>query len=343
VTRCIGLLGDVMLGRQVGERLAAVPPANVWAPNLREIASRCDLVLCNIECCISDRGQPTDLVAGKPFFFRAPPVAVESLKAIGVDAVTLANNHALDFGSEALEDTLRHLANGGIVAAGAGPDVEQARRGVVVSAAGMRLGLLAASDHPREFAAGPERGGIAQASLSKGAPDWLLAELDRLRQECDYLLVFLHWGPNMADRPARWQRTLAAELRAAGADMVAGHSAHVFQGVEQVEEGLVAYDLGDALDDYAVDRQLRNDLGVFALWHPDASPPRLELFGLRLDFCYTQLAAGADADWIAARLGRACAEFGTAVDRVSEQRFVITAPKGSGQRLHRSRGSSAPR
>jgi poly-gamma-glutamate synthesis protein (capsule biosynthesis protein) len=120
VASTIGLMGEVMLGRGVAERLTCTPPPELWAPDVIELASTCDLLICNLECCISERGWPTNLVPGKPFFFRAPPSAVESLRAIGVDAVGLANNHALDFGPEALADTIRHLESGGIVAAGAG-------------------------------------------------------------------------------------------------------------------------------------------------------------------------------------------------------------------------------
>jgi poly-gamma-glutamate capsule biosynthesis protein CapA/YwtB (metallophosphatase superfamily) len=320
----IGLLGDVMLGRGGAQALATTPPAELWGPELREIASECDLVVCNLECCISDRGLPTDLVPGKPFFFRAPPIAVESLEAMRVDAVSLANNHALDFGPEALEDTLHHLAEAGIAAAGAGHGVEQARRGVIVTRGDVCLGLVAVSDHPREFAAGPNRWGIAYADLAReGLPDWLVSEIRRLREQCDLVLAFPHWGPNMSDCPAPWQRRLAAELLEAGADTVAGHSAHVFHGVERVGTRLVIYDLGDAIDDYAVDDRLRNDLGVMALWSPDPESPGLGLVGLRLDYCHTGLATGAEADWIADRLERACAELGTAVERVGEQRFSL--------------------
>lgn len=316
------LLGDVMLGRGVAEALARVPPAEVWSAEVRELASSCDLVVCNLECCVSERGEPTTLVPGKPFFFRAPPAAVESLAAIGAGAAGLANNHALDYGEDALRDTLRHLDEAGVAATGAGHGPERARRGVVVEGGGARLGLVAAGDHPRAFAARPDSWGIAYAELPEGAPGWLLDELGRLREECELVVAFPHWGPNMTVRPARWQRERAVELLAAGADLVAGHSAHVFHGVERRAEGLVLYDLGDALDDYAVDRTLRNDLGVLALWRPGADPD-LELVGLRLDHCRTGLAEGEDADWIAARLERACGELGTSVERVAEQRFAV--------------------
>lgn len=124
----------------------------------------------------------------------------------------------------------------------------------------------------------------------------------------------------MTRAPAGWQRERAHELLAAGADAVAGHSAHVFHGVELTPRGPALYDLGDALDDYAIDPKLRNDLGVLALWRPAG---QLELVGLHLDFCRTELATGKDADWIAARLRLACGELGTSVRRLDEARFAI--------------------
>jgi poly-gamma-glutamate capsule biosynthesis protein CapA/YwtB (metallophosphatase superfamily) len=329
LTATIGLLGDVMLGRGVAAELRrGTAPEDVWSQEVRELCRSCDLVIVNLECCLSDRGRPTDRVPGKPFFFRAPPVAVESLEAIGVGACGLANNHALDYEVEALEDTLDLLGAAGIAVAGAGRDQDQARRGRVVAAGGRRIGLVAVSDHPASFAAGPEEPGIAFARLERGAPDWLLDEVHRVRSDCELLVAFPHWGPNMTTAPTGWQRGVGAELQAAGADLVAGHSAHCFHGIGWGERGPLLYDLGDALDDYAVDPVLRNDLGVLALWRPGQGEGEvgLELVGLRLDFCHTRLAVGEDAEWIARRLERACAEPGTGVERIGEQRFAVSPP-----------------
>jgi poly-gamma-glutamate capsule biosynthesis protein CapA/YwtB (metallophosphatase superfamily) len=316
----IGLLGDVMLGRNVAERLARDPSAEVWSPQVRELCGACDALVLNLECCVSAGGSPTALIPDKPFFFRSPPSGVEALRAIGTSVAGVANNHALDFGVDALSDTLLHLESAGLPPVGAGLDTESARRGAVVPAGDARLGVLAVSDHPVEFASGPARPGIAHADLRRGLPEWIRTELERLRSEADYVLAFPHWGPNMSPRPSRWQRERAAELLAAGADAVAGHSAHVFHGIELTPHGPLLYDLGDALDDYAIDPALRNDLGVFALWRPGG---QLELVGLHLDFCRTELAAGEDADWIAARLVRACGELGSSVRRIDEGRFVV--------------------
>jgi poly-gamma-glutamate capsule biosynthesis protein CapA/YwtB (metallophosphatase superfamily) len=318
----IALLGDVMLGRGVAEHLARRPADELWAPEVREILRSCDATVCNLECCVSERGERTERVPGKPFFFRSPPAGVGALKTIGVAAAGLANNHALDFEEEALADTVANLERAAIASAGAGRGRDSAWRGAELEVGGLRFGLFAASDHPAEYAAGEDSWGIAYADLQRGAPEYLLAEVARLRQSCDTVIALLHWGPNMSTRPAPWQRRVAAELAEAGVDLLAGHSAHVFHGVGWSPRGPLLYDLGDALDDYAVDPVLRNDLGVLAIWTPGAGQ-KLELIGLRLEFCLTRLARGEDAEWIARRLDGACAKLGTRVNRVGEQRFRV--------------------
>ena len=206
---------------------------------------------------------------------------------------------------------MSHLDGAGIAVAGAGRDLHAARKPATIEVAGTTVGLVAVTDHPSEFAAGEQEPGVAHADLGAGLPDWLLAEVARAREECDWLIAFPHWGPNMTTEPARWQRKAAAALQEAGADLVAGHSAHVFHGVGWEARGPVVFDLGDALDDYRVDSGLRNDLGLMAIWRPGDPERELELVGLELEFCFTRVAEGPAADWIARRLDRACGELGT--------------------------------
>ena len=331
MTPTIALLGDVMLGRAVAERLADVPPEQVWAPEVRELCRSCDLVVCHLECCISTRGEPTERVRHKPFFFRGPPQAVRSLEAIGVGVAGLANNHALDYEAEALVETLDLLGEAGIAVAGAGRVEAEGRRGAIVEAGDVLLGLVAVSDHPREFAAGPESPGIAYGDMRRAIPDWLTGELSRLDRECDLVVAFPHWGPNMTTEPGSWQRRAAEQLQEAGADLIAGHSAHVFHGAGWGRRGPLLYDLGDALDDYAVDARLRNDLGLLAIWRPGDPEAELELVGLALDYCHTRLAGGEEAEWIAHRLTHACEQLGTGAERIAEQRFRVAPldPPGS--------------
>ncbi|HUP33240.1 MAG TPA: CapA family protein [Gaiellaceae bacterium] len=303
----LALAGDTMLGRGVAARLAKAPPESLFSPDVVAAAVEADLFVLNLECCISERGEPWP-DPRKPFFFRAPPVAVEALSLLGVDCVTLANNHALDFGAEALLDTIDLLAAAGIAAVGAGPDEARARAPAILSSGGFRLAVIGATDHPEDYAAGPESPGVALARLDRGVPGWLAEAVGAA--DADAVLVTPHWGPNMATRPLRPVRAAAAHLLAAGATLLAGHSAHVFHGVE----GPVLYDLGDFVDDYVTDPGLRNDLGLLFLVTLDArGPARIEAVPLKLEYCHTRLARGADAAWIRRRFRRACAHFGTPV------------------------------
>jgi poly-gamma-glutamate capsule biosynthesis protein CapA/YwtB (metallophosphatase superfamily) len=302
----LALAGDTMLGRGVAEALSSRPPAALFAPEVVEETRAADLCVLNLECCISERGDPWPK---RRFHFRAPPAAAEALAHLGVGCVTLANNHALDFGPDALLDTLEHLRRVGIACVGAGAGLEQARAPAVLEAGGVRLGLLGVTDHPREYAAAPDRPGVAFADLSRGrAPDWLLDGIRDL--DADLVLVTPHWGPNMVPEPVRPVRAAAAALVEAGATLIAGHSAHVFHGVA----GPVLYDLGDFVDDYSVDPLLRNDLGLLWLVDVEAGGPRrLELLPLKLEYCHTRPATGEDAAWVRHRLHVACAALGTEV------------------------------
>jgi poly-gamma-glutamate capsule biosynthesis protein CapA/YwtB (metallophosphatase superfamily) len=309
LTLTIALAGDTMLGRGVAERLASRPASALFDPELVAAVRGADLLLLNLECCISERGSRWPDPA-KPFFFRAPPHAVDALVLLGAGCVTLANNHALDYGPEALADTIEHLRAAGIACVGAGPDVAAARAPVVLEAAGARLGVVAFTDHPAEFAAGPGRPGVAHAPLQEGLPAWVTGTVGALRAETDAVLVTPHWGPNMVTSPLAYVRAAAAGLLEAGATLVAGHSAHVFHGVS----GRVLYDLGDFLDDYARDPLLRNDLGLlFLVALDERGPSRLEALPLELEYCHTRLARGAAARWVERRFRRACAELGTSV------------------------------
>jgi poly-gamma-glutamate capsule biosynthesis protein CapA/YwtB (metallophosphatase superfamily) len=310
----LALAGDTMLGRMVGEALAEAPPESLVAEDVAALTREADLFVLNLECCIAEQGYPRP----KVFTFRAPPPALDLLVHLGVDCVTLANNHALDYGPEALLETLDRLHAAEIAAVGAGATVAEARRAAVLEAEGFRLAVLGASDHPEDFAAGPERVGIAHADFENGAPAWLTDAVGTA--VADGVLVTPHWGPNMTPGPLPYVRTAARELQAAGATLVAGHSAHVFHGIAPG----ILFDLGDFLDDYAVDRTLRNDLGLlFLVSLGEGGVEAIEAVPLKLEYCFTRIARGEDARWIRRRLAQACAELGTTVEAEKDGRLVV--------------------
>lgn len=314
----LALAGDTMLGRTVAERLATAPPDRLFADEVVAVAREADLFLLNLECAVSDRGEPWPNPF-KRFFFRAPPIATATLRYLGVDCVNLANNHALDFGADALLDTLHHLSAAGIAWVGAGPDERTARMPAVIERAGLGVGIIGVTDHPSEYAAGADHPGVAYADLSAGIPGWLPDTISGLGT--DIVIATAHWGPNMTAKPARYIRAAAAAFRAAGATLVAGHSAHVFHGVRDA----ILYDLGDFIDDYATHPRLRNDRGLLFLVtfdDRDRKPARLEAVPIALDYCFTRLADPDESDWIADRFRRVCAAFGTEVAE-EDGRLVI--------------------
>jgi poly-gamma-glutamate synthesis protein (capsule biosynthesis protein) len=317
----VALAGDTMLGRGVARALESSPHA-VFAPEVVAAAREADLVVLNLECCISTRGEHWPDPA-KPFFFRAPPAAIEALTGLGVDCVTLANNHALDFGAVALGDTLDLLHAAGIATVGAGRDAAEARRAAVLEAKGFRLGVVGVTDHPADYAAGAHAPGVAFGHLGPMLPAWLPEAIRT--PGADAVLVTPHWGPNMTASPRPRIRSAAVRLLEAGATVVAGHSAHVFHGVE----GRVLYDLGDFVDDYATHPVLRNDLGLlFLLTLDERGPSRLEAVPLRLDYSRTRLADGDDAAWIRRRFVHACAQLGTRVEEREGRLHLEWSPAG---------------
>jgi poly-gamma-glutamate synthesis protein (capsule biosynthesis protein) len=303
----IALAGEAMLGRGVAAEIEVAGTRGLFSRDIRERVAAADLAALNLECCISERGRPWP---GKVFHFRAPPEAAGALADLGVSCVTLANNHALDFGYAALADTIRHLSGAGIGVAGAGANLSEARAPAVVEARGIRVAVIGVTDHPADFAAKAERPGVAYAGLRRGVPGWLVGKVRDAAAEYDAVVVMPHWGPNMATGPLPYIRSAAVSLIKAGATLVAGSSAHVFHGVN----GSVIYDLGGFIDDYATDALVRNDLGLLFFVTVDSRlVRRISALPLKLRYARTEIAGGADRTWVTERFSRACAAFGTSI------------------------------
>jgi len=312
----VAFLGDVMLGRGVGEVIARDGTARLFSSELLSVLREADAVIANLECCISPRGERWP-DPEKPFFFRAPPAAVDALTALGVCAVTLANNHALDYGPEALVDTLELLHEAGIATTGAGTKLAAARRPARLRARDLTLTVIGCTDHPVEYGATETAPGVAYAKLHGSLDQWVAEAISA--HTGSSVIVTPHWGPNMVGAPIPRVRHAARALIDAGATLVAGHSAHVFHGVS----GRVVYELGDFIDDYATHPDLRNDLGlVFFVELAAGGPQEVAAVPIALDYCHTRLAKGDDAAWVRARFTAACDALGTEVV-VRDGRLVV--------------------
>jgi poly-gamma-glutamate capsule biosynthesis protein CapA/YwtB (metallophosphatase superfamily) len=338
----IALLGDLMLGRSVSDAIAAHGPAYVWGDTLPVLESA-DLRIANLECAISERGSPQR----KRFTFRAPLAAARALAAGGIDCVSLANNHAFDYGAEALADTLRALDEVHIAHAGAGMHLNEAMKPAFLERGGLRVAVVALTDNMPSWAAGAGRAGVHHVPL------WSMPErvhalrrrpllgplLDaaselraRLRSRrihaqlrrmlapalaADLVVLSCHAGPNFCERPRpAFQRFARAALRD-GAHVLHGHSAHLVQGIERIAGRPALYDTGDFVDDYRVRRQ-RNDRSFLFLLDVDAAAKRatrVTAVPIVIERCQARLAPEPLAAEICERMARLCAELGTETAR----------------------------
>ena len=252
--------GDVMLGRIVREYILLHGPQYPLGP-VAGLMRSADLTIVNLECAISSSERIWS-GAPKAFYFGAPPQAIHSLMDAGVDLVSLANNHVLDFGVEGFLETLQLLRRHHITQAGAGKNLSQARSPAVLERAGMRFGMAAFCDHQEDFAAFDDTPGMAYLDLHDEAATlaaWRSALASLQRAQVDWPILSLHWGPNMVLRPSPRFRRLAHAAIDMGWKILFGHSAHVFQGIELYRGCPILYAAGDLVDDYYIDPEFAND------------------------------------------------------------------------------------
>ncbi|MCU1539535.1 MAG: capsular biosynthesis protein [Arthrobacter sp.] len=304
----IALLGDVMLGRLVNDRLDDVRAEYPWGDTL-PVLRHADVRIANLECVLAAGGEPEP---GKVFHFRSEPKNVESLRCAGIDLVSLANNHVLDYGPNAFREMPPLLDAAGILHAGAGMDEEAARQPAVLRAAGTTIGLIAFTDNEPGWEA-DQKPGVYYVPVA--APDRrteeLLDRVRRTRSRTGLLIVSAHWGANWGSAVPREHRTLAHALVEAGADVVYGHSPHVFRGVELYRNRPILYSAGDFVDDYAVDPVERNDQSfIFQLDTEGTTPRALRLHPTLIRDFQARLAGAASAD-IADRMQGLSAHLGT--------------------------------
>lgn len=210
---------------------------------LIDIMSDSDIMMINNEFPYSNRGTPT---ANKTFTFRAKPETVNYLCDMDVDVVSLANNHAYDYGEEAFIDTMDTLSSAGIAYVGAGRNIDEASSAVFYIVNNMKIGILSATqiekgDYPDTKGATDSSPGVFRCWNN----DRLLKKISEVKEECDYLIVYIHWGTESETEPDWAQIEQAPEMATAGADLIIGDHPHVLQPISVVKGVPVVYSLGN--------------------------------------------------------------------------------------------------
>jgi len=317
-TTTVAFVGDVMLGRGVGEELPHRSPAVSWGTALPVLRGS-DAVFGNLECAITESEQRWNRTR-KVFHFRSGPAAVAALEAANIRCVALANNHILDFQEQGLYDTIRHLDASGIAHAGAGRNRAEAEAPAIVRLPGITVGFVSMTDNEPAFAATDTTCGTSFCDI-EGEPDEELREhLAGRVAACraagaDLSVLSLHWGPNMVAQPPPVFRRFAQEAIECGFDLIHGHSAHIFQGVAVIAGRPVLYDTGDFIDDYVVDEYLRNDRSfIFLADIAEGVIERIRMIPVRLRYARVDLATAEERDAICSRMVERCAALGTPVE-----------------------------
>jgi poly-gamma-glutamate capsule biosynthesis protein CapA/YwtB (metallophosphatase superfamily) len=296
-----------------------------WGDTL-PVLRAADGIILNLECVLADRGQPWP---EKVFTFRGDSRNVAVLAGAGVSAVSLANNHSLDFGPHALQDCIATLVRCGIRPAGAGMSADAAWRPATFSAAGVRVAVLAFTDNMPEWEARADTPGVCYVPLDWTDPRFghLLTAIDEARKHHDLVVVSAHWGPNWGYPPPPAHVEAAHRFVDRGADIVFGHSPHVYRGVALDRGKPILFSCGDFVDDYAVDHVERNDESfVWSVEFEDRTLCRLSLIPTVIGAFQARLARGADRERIIKRMRALCAALGTATAETPEG--IIIRPGG---------------
>lgn len=211
------------------------------SPEILDVTNKTDIFYLNHEYCVSDKGEP---LKDKYYTFRAKPERMKLLNQMGTDLVSLANNHIYDYGEEAMLDTLGYLNQEKIAYVGGGSNKEEASRPVYFIVNGMKIGFVAATNAEINHftpAATENSAGVLEA-YDTTEYNQVIADASK---ECDYLIAYIHWGPEDNTQYADYQTLQGKEFLASGADIVIGGHPHVLQGVEYVEGKPIAYSMGD--------------------------------------------------------------------------------------------------
>lgn len=240
----LGFAGDVNLDESnppaTKYDLAGKGIAGLLSEDLLEEMKSADIMMLNNEFSYSTRGSKTP---DKSYTFRADPSRVSILADMGVDIVSLANNHALDYGRDALLDTFRTLDDAGIDYVGAGENLDRAKEPVYFKVGGKKIAFVAAS---RVVFSGSWYATDSQSGMvGTYDPTLILESIKEAKVNSDYVVIFVHWGVEREDHPVDYQRSLAKQYIDAGADAVVGCHPHVMEGFEYYKGKPIAYSLGN--------------------------------------------------------------------------------------------------
>lgn len=312
----IALVGDVMLGRLVNKMLKESDSAYPWGDTL-SILKKADLRICNLECVLSDIGNPWSTTP-KFFHFRSDEKNIKTLQAAKINIVSIANNHVLDYEYDAMLQMIDVLDKEQILHTGAGINFSEASKPAIFEVDNKKIGVIAFTDNEPDWEAEANKPGIlyVPTQVSDHRAQDLFKQVVALRQKVDFLIVSAHWGSNWGYSVPREHISMAHALIDAGADLIFGHSAHIFRGIEVYKDRPIIYSAGDFIDDYAVDEIEKNDESfVFMLETDLKSSIKLHLYPAWIDQFKVDLATSYRKKEILLKMESLCRDLGSHLEQ----------------------------
>lgn len=249
-------VGDIMLGGGV-EALIKQYGAEYPFQHVATILKNSDITFANLESPLTNEnnkavwdytkilGKPIE-IDGKVFssvYCKAPPDAVKGLTYAGFDILSLANNHIMDYGATGLFDTIKALSESNIKFVGAGKNINDARKPVILQVKDVEVGFLAYSD---VYIASKKRPGVAPTK-------YIEKDIEKLKDEVDVVVISIHQGMDIVDYPLSNEVQMMHSIIDSGADLILRHHPHVAQGIEHYKNGVIVYSLGNFVFDYTID------------------------------------------------------------------------------------------
>lgn len=306
----IAFMGDVMIGRGVDKMITCNGYSYPWGDML-PLLRQSDIRIINLETTLTT----SEKIVDKVFNFKATPDKVKALTEAAVTIASLANNHILDYSEEGMFDTIKMLNDAGIKYAGAGASLREASQPVVYRYRNLRMGLFSYTDNERGWKAGDRESGINYIDIDDERDrSRVIEDIQALQKDVDPLVISIHWGPNMREYPSSAFINFAHKMIDAGADIIHGHSAHIFQGIEVYGGKVILYDTGDFIDDYRVYPDVLNDHSFLYLVELlDNRISRLQLVPVVISHYQVNKATGKDYEWCLVRMRTLSSRFRTRI------------------------------
>lgn len=233
----IAAVGDLYIGGSAAPYLKQRGYSYPFESN-KYILKTADITVVNLEAPLTNN---KEAFMNKEYVLKMNPDAASAMRDAGFNVATLANNHIMDYGVEGLKDTITSLANAGIDHAGAGENLNVARKPATKSIKGKNIAFLAYSKvFPDEFYATDNSAGTVP-----GLFEYIMNDIKKTKQHYDIIVVSFHWGEELMKYPKDYQIKLAHLAIDSGANLIIGHHPHVVQGIERYNNGLIFYSLGN--------------------------------------------------------------------------------------------------